>query len=173
MAIYAYGEFTPKIDPSAWVFPSADIIGNVEIGKGAYVGAGAVIRGDYGTIIIEDGAAIEEMVCIHASPGGQTLVKKNAIVGHKAMLHKCTIHEDAVIGMGAIVTNDAEIGEGAIIAEGAVVKNRDIIPSHMIAAGVPAKVRGPVPKMVQRVWLQAGKMYRQLAIDYKTKLKKQ
>ncbi|XEO78266.1 Carnitine operon protein CaiE [Candidatus Lokiarchaeum ossiferum] len=170
MAIYKYGEFTPKIDPSAWIFPSADIIGNVEIGKGAYIGAGAVLRGDYCKIIIEEGAAIEEQVCIHASPGSETIVKKNAVIGHKAMLHKCIIHEDAVIGMSAVVTNNAEIGQGAIIAEGAVVKNRDIIPPHMIAAGVPAKIRGPVPKATQRVWLQAGKIYRQLAIDYKTKL---
>jgi phenylacetic acid degradation protein len=172
MAIYSYGEFTPNIHPTAWIFPSADIIGNVEIGKGAYIGAGSVLRADYCKIIIGEGAAIEESVTIHASPGAEITVEKNAIIGHNVMLHKCIIRENAVIGMSSTVTNGAEVGNGAIIAEGAVVKNRSIIPPNMIAAGVPAKVKGPVPKAVQNVWLQAGKMYRQLAIDYKTKLKK-
>jgi carbonic anhydrase/acetyltransferase-like protein (isoleucine patch superfamily) len=172
MAIYAYGERIPQIDPTVWIFPSADIIGDVCIGKGAYIGAGAIIRGDYGTIIIEDGVAIEENVTIHASPGGICVIKRNAIIGHMAMLHKCTIHENAVIGMNAIVSNDADVGEAAIVAEGAVVKQGFQIPAHQIAVGVPAKVIGPVPDDVAKLWIESGKIYRQLAIDYPKKLKK-
>jgi phenylacetic acid degradation protein len=172
MAIYSYGEYIPKIHPTAWIFPSADIIGNVEIGKGAYIGPGTVMRADSCKIIIGEGAAIEESVTIHATKGHKCIVERHAIIGHNVMLHRCIIREGAVVGMSATVSNDAEVGNGAIIAEGAVVKNRTKIPPNVIAAGVPAVVKGPVPEKVQKRWLWAGDLYRQLAIDYKTKMKK-
>jgi carbonic anhydrase/acetyltransferase-like protein (isoleucine patch superfamily) len=172
MAIYEYGDRIPQIDPTAWIFPSADIIGDVRIGAGAYIGAGAVIRGDYGTIIIEEGAAIEENVTIHASPQQECRVEKNAVVGHMAMLHGCTIRQEAVVGMSAVVTNNAVVGVGAIIGEGAVVKSKMQIPDYSIAVGVPAIIKGEVSKGVRRYWKAVGKVYRQLAFDYPQKLKK-
>ncbi|MHA1744757.1 MAG: gamma carbonic anhydrase family protein [Promethearchaeota archaeon] len=172
MAIYAYGDRIPQIDATAWVFPSADIIGDVRIGPGAYIGAGAIIRGDYGTIIIEEGVAIEENVTIHASPQGECRIEKNAVIGHMAMLHGCTIRQEAVVGMSAVVTNDAVVGVGAIIGEGAVVKSRTQIPDYSIAVGIPAKIKGEVSKSVKRYWKAAGNIYRQLAIDYPKKLRK-
>ena len=172
MAIYSYGENSPQIEESAWIFPSADIIGDVIIGKGTYIGAGAVLRGDYGTIIIEDGAAIEENVTIHASPHNACHVKKNAIIGHAAMLHGCTIESEAVIGMMAVITNDAIVGENAIIGEGAVVPAKMHIPAKIIAVGVPAKIIKPVPKNLLHYWKEVGKIYRQLALDYPQKLQR-
>lgn len=172
MAIYAYGEFSPQIADDAWIFPSADIIGNVQIGKSAYIGAGAVIRGDYGQIIIDDGAAIEENVTIHAAVNRSCHIHKNAIVGHAAMLHGCEILEEAVVGMSSVVTNDAILGKRAILGEGAVLTAKTNIPDDMIAVGVPAKVLKPVPKHLIRFWRQAGKVYRQLAIDYPQKLRR-
>ena len=172
MAIYAYGERIPQIDQTAWVFPSADIIGDVQIGPGAYIGAGAILRGDYGTIFIEEGAAIEENVTIHASPQRECRVEKNAVIGHMAMLHGCTIRQEAVVGMSSVVSNDAVVGVGAIIGEGAVVKGKTQIPDYTIAVGVPAKIKGEVSKSAKRYWKAAGNVYRQLAIDYPKKLKK-
>jgi len=156
MAIYSYGKRVPKIDPSAWVFPSADVIGKVSLGKKVYVGAGAVIRGYYGKIIIKDGSAIEEDVT----------------VGHAAMIHNCTIRRDAVIGMNSVVTDDVEIGEGVIVAEGAVVKKGSIIPPNSVVAGVPAKIIGQVGEKNKIYWKVAKDLYQQLCADYKRKLKK-
>ena len=172
MAIYQYGDFIPEIGENTWVFPSADIIGNVFLGKNVYIGAGAVLRGDYGRIIIEDGAVIEENVTIHASVNQSCHIHKNAIVGHAAMLHCCIIHEDVVIGMSSIVTNNAEIGKGSIIGEGALVIANTKIEEGQIAVGSPAKVIKPVPKHLTRFWKHVGAVYRQLALDYPKKLKK-
>jgi carbonic anhydrase/acetyltransferase-like protein (isoleucine patch superfamily) len=170
MAIYAYGERRPQIDDSAWIFPDATIIGDVHIGKGAYVGSGAILRGDYGTIIIEKGVAVEENTTFHASPRGTTLIKKNAIIGHMAMIHMCTIESEAVIGMSAVISNYATIGSGAIIGEGSVIKQHQEIPANTVAVGVPAKILGPVSEDLKAFWKEAGKIYRQLAIDYPKKL---
>ena len=172
MAIYSYGKRIPKIDPSTWVFPSADVIGKVSLGKKVYVGAGAVIRGDYGEIIIKDGSAIEENVTIHARLGGTTLIEEDVTVGHAAMIHNCTIKRDAVIGMNSVVTDDVEIGEGVIVAEGAVVKKGLIIPPNSIVAGVPAKIIGQVPEKNKKYWKVVKELYQQLCSDYKSKLKK-
>ena len=172
MAIYSYGKRIPKIDPSAWVFPSADVIGKVSLGKKVYVGAGAVIRGDYGKIIIKDGSAIEENVTIHARLGGTTLIEEDVTVGHAAMIHNCTIRRDAVIGMNSVVTDDVEIGAGVIVAEGAVVKKGSIIPPNSIVAGVPAKIIGQVSEKNKLHWKIAKDLYHQLCADYKRKLKK-
>jgi phenylacetic acid degradation protein len=171
MAIYAYGKRTPKIDPTAWVFPSADIIGKVIIGPNVYIGAGAILRGDYGKIKIEEGAAIEENVTIHARPGGTTLIGKNVTVGHAAMLHNCTLKAECVVGMNSVVSDYAEVGEGAIVAEGAVVKGKSIIGPKKIAAGVPAKEIGDVSENQTRFWQATKQIYQDLARDYPKKLK--
>ena len=171
MAIYSYGEHKPKISEGAWIFPSADVIGNVIIGKSVYIGAGDVIRGDYGEIIIEEGAAIEENVTIHAAVNRACHIHKNAIGGHAAMLHGCDILSEAVVGMSSVVSNDACLGKGSILGEGAVLSAKTQIPDGMIAVGIPARVIKPVPKHVANFWRQAGKVYRQLTIDYPQKLK--
>lgn len=172
MAIYAFGKFEPKIDPSAWIFPSADIIGNVSIGPKVYVGAGAVIRGDYGSIEIKKGTSIEENVTIHARPGEQTIIEENVTVGHAAMIHNCTLKRDCVIGMKAIVTDYAVVGEGAIIGEGALVKNRQTIGPKRIAVGIPAKEIKDVPAKVTEFWQSIKLIYQDLARTYPHKLRR-
>ncbi len=125
MTIWAYGKHEPKIDPSAWIFPSADVIGDVTIGKNVYIGPGAVIRGDYGKIIIGDGSAVEENVTIHARMGDKCIIEENVTIGHAAMIHTCILRKGCVIGMQSTVTDWAEVGEDAIIGEGAVVATRN------------------------------------------------
>lgn len=172
MAVYAYGKRVPKIDETAWIFPSADIIGKVNIGEGAYIGAGAVIRGDYGRIRIGKGTAIEENVTIHAQPGGTAKIEENVTVGHAAMLHNCTLRKNCVIGMNSVISDYAEVGEWSIIAEGAVVNAKTIIPPETIWAGVPAKQIGVIEEKHKRFWSAVKEIYQNLAKEYPTKLRK-
>lgn len=171
MPIYAYGDRIPSIDPTAYIFPSADVIGKVTIGANVFVGAGAIIRGDYGEIIIGDGSAIEENVTIHARPNETCTLEENVTVGHAAMLHTCTIHIGAVIGMKSVVSDYSDIGEGAIVAEGAVVKSKTKIEPYTIVAGVPAKEIGQVNENQTAFWTELKKIYQQLARDYPEKLR--
>ncbi len=171
MPVYAYGKHIPRIDPSAYLFPSADVIGNVRIGAKVFVGAGAVIRGDYGEIDIDDGSAIEENVTIHARISQKTTICKNVTVGHAAMIHTCTIREGAVIGMKAVVSDFAEIGENAIVAEGAVVKSKTKITPGSIVAGVPAKEIGMATPEQIAFWQGAKQIYQDLCHQYPKKLR--
>lgn len=170
MTIWAYGKRKPKIDPTAWVFPTADVIGRVRLGKLVYVGAGAVIRGDYGRIRIGDGTAVEENVTIHARMSDRCKIEENVTIGHAAVIHNCTLRKNCVIGMNAVISDYAEVGEGAIVAEGAVVKSRSKIAHGMIAAGVPAKEIKPVPENVMKFWMEAKEIYKDLARKYPEKL---
>ncbi|MBD3187126.1 gamma carbonic anhydrase family protein [Candidatus Bathyarchaeota archaeon] len=172
MAIYAYGKRVPEIDETAWVFPTASVIGKVTLEGKVYVGAGAVLRGDYGSIIVKSGSAIEENTTIHARMAGTCFIEQDVTVGHAAMLHNCTIKKGAVIGMNATVSDHAIVGEGTIIAEGAVVKAKSDIPPFKIAAGVPAQVIGDVPEAHKEFWLAAKEVYKALCRDYKRKLKR-
>jgi phenylacetic acid degradation protein len=166
------GRRKPKIDSTAWIFPSADVIGKVIIGANVYIGAGAVIRGDYGKIIIKDGSAIEENVTIHASPGLTTIIEENVTVGHAAMLHNCTLRKNCVIGMNSTVTDYSEVGEGAIVAENALVKRKTKISPYKIAAGVPATEIGDVKPQQTEIWKAAKELYQDLAKKYPEKLEK-
>lgn len=172
MTIWAYGTRVPEIDKSAWVFPSADIIGKVIIGPKVYIGAGAVIRGDYGTISIGEGTAIEENVTIHARMNDKCIIGKDVTVGHAAMIHNCTINDNAVIGMNSTVSDYSVVGEWAIIAEGAVVKSKSQIKANAIAAGIPAVEIGEVNEKQKAFWSMAKQIYQELARDYPKKLKK-
>lgn len=131
---------TPVIDPSAYIHPSADVFGDVRVGAGCWVGPGARIRGDYGRIVIGDNTAVEDNVVIHARPDEQATIGNWVTMGHGAIVHNCTVHDWAMIGMGAIVSDWAEVGVWAIVAEGAVVRQSQLIPAERIVVGVPAKV---------------------------------
>src|SRR5271157_4564555 len=171
MTVYAFGNRIPQIAHSAWVHPAADVTGIVIIGPNVYVGSGAILRGDYGSIRIGAGTAIEENVTIHAWPEEWTIIEDNVTIGHAAMIHNCTIRAGAVIGMNATVTDYAEIGEGAIVAEGAVVKNKTIVAPYTIVAGVPAKVIGPVPEQATVFWQGFKELYQDLAKRYPNELR--
>ena len=171
MTVYAFGTRIPRIDHSAWIHPAADITGKVIIGPNVYVGSGAVLRGDFGTIIVGAGTAVEENVTIHARPSGKTIIEENVTIGHAAMIHNCTIHAGALIGMNATVSDYAEVGSGAIVAEGAVVKRKSVIAPNMIAAGVPATEIGPVPEINAKIANEGASVYADLAKQYPKKLR--
>jgi phenylacetic acid degradation protein len=163
MSIYEFENKKPQIRKGTFVFPSADVIGDVNIGENCYVGPGARIRGDYGSIHIGNDTAIEENVVIHARPNEKTTIGDFVTIGHAAIIHNATIHDWAIIGMGAIVCDYAEIGEWAVVAEGAVVKNKGEVPDKAIVVGVPAKVVAEITSDYKKQWTEYKKIYSDLA----------
>jgi carbonic anhydrase/acetyltransferase-like protein (isoleucine patch superfamily) len=163
MTIYEFEKKKPIIGRGTFIFDSADVIGNVTIGENCYIGPGARIRGDYGTIKIGDNTAVEENVVIHARPDDVTTIGNNVTIGHASIIHNATIDEWAIVGMGAIVSDWAEIGEWAVVAEGAVVKNKQKIPTRAIAVGIPAKIVTDITEEYQKQWMKYKQIYSDLA----------
>jgi phenylacetic acid degradation protein len=163
MSIYEFENKKPRIGKGTFIFPSADVIGDVTIGENCYIGPGARIRGDYGSIRIGDDTAIEENVVIHARPNEKTIIGNSVTIGHAAIIHNATIHDWAIIGMGAIVSDYAEIGKWGVVAEGAVVKNKEKIPDKAITVGVPAKVVAEITEDYKKQWTDYKKIYADLA----------
>ncbi len=162
--IYEFEGKRPKIGKGSYVAESAVIIGDVNIGERCFIAPGAVLRGDYGSIVIGDGTAIEDNVVVHARPGETTVIGKRVTIGHGAIIHTPKIDDWAVIGMGAIVSDFAEVGRWAAVGEGAVVKNNQKIPEERIAVGVPAKVLDrKISEEYKRQWTEFKKIYEGLA----------
>lgn len=141
MPIYALGDRTPTIHPDAFVHPDAVIIGDVRIGAGSSIWPGAVLRGDYGTIIIGERTSIQDGSVIHAVPEFPTVVGNDCVVGHIVHLEGCTIHDRALVGSGSVVLHQANVFTGATVAAGAVVRNRMDVPPLALAVGVPAQIK--------------------------------
>jgi len=131
----------PEVDGSAWIAPTATLIGAVTVGARTGVYYGAVVRGDSSTIAIGAGSNLQDNVVVHADPGFPATIGAGVSVGHAAVLHGCTVQDDCLIGMGAVVLNGAVIGRGSMIAAGAVVLEGAVIPAGSLVAGVPGKVR--------------------------------
>ena len=140
MAIYSFNGFVPVIKPSSFVHPQASVIGDVIIGENVYIGPGAAIRGDWGTIIIEDGCNVQENCVIHMFPGTTVHLKKGAHVGHGAIIHGGTIGENSLIGMNAVLMDDVEIGAESIIGALCFVPAKMKIPTRSLVVGNPAKI---------------------------------
>ena len=141
--VYSIDGITPVVDPSAYVHPSAVLIGDVIIGPGAYIGPCACLRGDFGRIVVQAGANVQDTCVLHGFVGKDTVVGEAANIGHGAVLHGCTIGRGALIGMNSVVNDNAEVGEEAVVAAMAFVKAEAKIPARALAAGTPAKVVQP------------------------------
>jgi phenylacetic acid degradation protein len=137
---YSIEGVVPVVDPSAYVHPTAVLIGDVIVGPDCYVGPCAVLRGDFGRIVLERGANVQDTCVLHGFPAQDTVVEENGHIGHGAVLHSCTVRRDALVGMNAVVMDEAEIGEAAIVAACAFVPAGRKIPPRSLAAGMPAKV---------------------------------
>jgi phenylacetic acid degradation protein len=140
LKVYAIDGIVPVVDPSAFVHPSAVLIGDVIVGPRAYVGPAACLRGDFGRIVVEEGANIQDTCMLHGFPGKDTVVGAEVTVGHGAVLHGCVVRRGALIGMNCVVNDNAEVGEDAVVAALAFVKAEAKIPARSLAAGIPAKV---------------------------------
>src|SRR5712692_7144923 len=138
--VWAINGLTPVVDPSAFVHPSAVLIGDVIVGPGCYIGPGASLRGDFGRIEIRAGANLQDCCVMHGFPGTDTVVEEEGHIGHGAILHGCVVRKNALVGMNAVVNDNATIGESAIVAAMAFVKAGMVVPPRTLAGGVPAKV---------------------------------
>lgn len=132
---------SPNIDPSAFVAPTATIIGNATLGRNSSAFYGVVVRADTAAIKVGDGSNLQDNVVLHADPGFPATVGAGVSIGHSAVVHGCTIEDDCLIGMSATILNGARIGAGSLVAAGAVVLEGAEIPPRSLVAGVPAKVR--------------------------------
>jgi carbonic anhydrase/acetyltransferase-like protein (isoleucine patch superfamily) len=172
MAIYRYGDRVPVIGQDSYISDSARVIGDVRVGDGCYVGHGAVLRGDYGSLVLGDGTAVEENAMLHVRPGGTLRLDLRVTIGHGAMVHGAWIKSFAVIGIGAVVGFDAVVGEWSIVAEGCVVPQKAHVPDRSIMAGVPGKVVGPVEERHTAFWTYGKQLYVDLAGEYPHKLER-
>jgi len=166
LPIYCFKDRKPQIATNTYIAPSAQIIGAVTIGKQCYIGHGAVLRADYGTIIIGDGTAIEEGCIIHARPQGITQIGKEVTVGHGAMIHNAIIEDYAVIGMRSVISDFSKVGTWAIIGEMGLVKNGQTVPPAKVAVGVPVKIIGDISEEQKRFWAEGKKLYQNLSLRY-------
>ncbi|GAB4016259.1 MAG: gamma carbonic anhydrase family protein [Bdellovibrio sp.] len=140
MPLYSYHQYEPQISEGAFIAPSADIIGRVNVGKNASLWYGVVARGDINEIKIGDNTNIQDLSMIHVDFDLPCLIGYNVTVGHNAIIHACTIGDHCLIGMGAIILNGAVIGENSVVAAGSVVPPGKIYPPNSMIMGSPAKV---------------------------------
>lgn len=138
--VYEFKGFIPVIHESSFIHPQAAVTGNVIIGKNVYVGPGAAIRGDWGGIIIEDGCNVQENCTIHMFPGKDIVLKEGAHVGHGAIIHGANLGRNCLIGMNAVIMDDAEIGDECIVGALSFVKAEMKIPARSLVVGNPAQI---------------------------------
>jgi phenylacetic acid degradation protein len=139
MPCYEIEGVIPVVHPTAYVHPTAVLIGDVHIGPNCYVGPNASLRGDFGRIVLHAGANVQDNCVMHGFPQQDTLVEENGHIGHGAVLHSCTVRRDALVGMNAVVMDEAVVGERAIVAACAFVPAGMQVPEQTLVAGVPAK----------------------------------
>lgn len=169
--VYAYDGVVPVIDPLAFVHPEAVVIGDVIIGPAVYVGPGAVLRGDFGRIVLERGCNVQETCVVHSFPGKDVVVEESGHIGHGAVLHGCHIGKNAMVGMNAVVMDEAVVGENTIIAAMAFVKAGAQIPPNSLAVGSPAKVVRELSAK-EIAWKRQGTgVYQRLALEARDKLR--
>ncbi len=140
MAIYRLGKHTPDIHPTAWIAPTANIIGNVKIKAGASVWFGVTIRADHEQIVIGENSNIQDLSMLHADPGFPLIIGKNVTVGHHAILHGCIIEDGALVGIRATVLNGSVIGEGSLVGACALVTENKKMEKNALIIGSPARV---------------------------------
>ena len=172
MTVSSFEGKRPRIGEGTYIHPSADVFGDVTIGKGCWIGPGARIRGDYCTILIGDYTSVEDNCVIHGRPGETTTIGSWVTLGHGCIVHTATMVNDyAIVGMRAVISDWTTVGEWAVVGEGAVVKQRQEIPAEHIAVGIPAKVLDKkVDDEYKQVWMHFKRTYVDLASRYQSGL---
>ncbi len=136
------GDDTPDVDASAWVAPTATVIGRASLGPRASVWYGTVVRADLERIEIGEESNVQDGCVLHADPGRPVTIGARVTVGHRAVVHGATVEDDVLVGMGSVILNGARIGRGSIVGAGAVVSEGTDVPPGSLVLGVPARVRG-------------------------------
>ncbi len=162
--VYEINGVTPVVHPSAYVHPSAVLIGDVIVGPRCYIGPLAALRGDFGRLIMEEGANLQDTCVMHGFPGCDTVVEVDGHIGHGAVLHGCRIGRNALVGMNAVVMDKAVVGADSIVAAMSFVKAGMQIPPRSMAVGSPARVLRALSDDEIK-WKSAGTgQYQELAI---------
>ena len=163
MRAYEIDGMIPVVDPTAFVHDTAVLIGDVWIGPSCYIGPGAVLRGDFGRIIIGEGSNVQDNCVIHSYPHGDMVLEPNAHIGHAAVLHGCRIGSYAMVGINAVVLDGAEVGEEALLGAHSLLTQAKTIAPRMLAYGSPAKEVMELDEEM-RAWKRNGvHVYQELA----------
>lgn len=169
--IYALGDIEPEVAADAWIAPDANVIGRVRLGPASSVWFGATLRGDGEPIEIGAGSNVQEACVLHTDEGFPLMIGENVTVGHKAMLHGCTIGDGALVGMGATVLNGAVIGAGCLIGAGALVtEGREIAPGSLVM-GAPGRVVRMLDEAARARLLASAAHYRANASRFRETLR--
>jgi carbonic anhydrase/acetyltransferase-like protein (isoleucine patch superfamily) len=159
MAIYALDALRPEIADSAWVAPCATVIGDVQLGADVSIWFGAIARGDTAPIRIGAGSNIQDGSVLHADADTPLTIGANVTVGHKVILHGCTVGDGALIGMGAVVLNRARIGRGCLVGAGALITEGKEFPDGSVILGSPARVARTLTAEQQAALLASAAHY--------------
>ena len=156
MPLYSFEGLTPSVHPTAFIAPTATLVGDVTVEEGASIWYGAVVRADYAPVMIRAGANIQDGAVLHGPPGLTTEVGAGATVAHNCVVHGAFLGEECLIANGTIVLDGAQVGEKALVAAGSVVAAGANIPAGMLAAGAPAVVKRVLAGSSAEFWVVAN-----------------
>jgi phenylacetic acid degradation protein len=163
--IYSFKGFIPVVHESSFVHPQAAVTGNVIIGKDCYIGPGAALRGDWGSIILEDGCNVQENCTIHMFPGVTVLLKEGSHIGHGAVIHGATIGKNCLVGMNSVVMDNVILGDECIVGALSFVKEGEVFESRSLIVGNPAKKIKDVSDEMMEWKTKGTQLYQQLPKD--------
>jgi phenylacetic acid degradation protein len=172
MPVYSLEGLTPVVHPDAFVHETAVLIGDVLIGAGCYIGPNASLRGDFGRIIVENGANVQDACVMHAFPGKDCIVERDGHIGHGAVLHGCTVGVNAMIGINAVIMDEARIGACSIVGAMAFVAAGFTCPEKSLVIGSPATIKRELSEQ-EIDWKSTGTaVYQDLAVRCRNSLQK-
>lgn len=171
MALYKLGDMSPKVAASAYVAPTAAVIGNIVLAESSSVWFGATLRGDNETINVGSGSNVQDGAVLHTDPGFLLTLGVNVSVGHQAMLHGCTVGDGSLIGIQAVVLNAAVIGRGCLVGAGAVITERKVFADGTLILGAPAKVARDLTAEERENLLKVAANYVSRAAHYRSHLR--
>ena len=159
MTVYSIGDKTPSIAPDAWVAPDASVIGDVELQAKSSVWFGAAIRAENDRVVISEGCNIQDGTVIHIDPGYPLMLHRHVTVGHKVMLHGCTVHEQSLIGIGSILLNGSVIGKNSLVGANTLIPEGKEYPDGVLILGSPGKVVRKLTDEEQQGLMRAAEHY--------------
>ena len=170
MAFFELGHLKPDIHPNSWVAPTANLIGQVVLEDMSSVWFGATIRADHEVIRIGAGSNVQENCVFHIDAGYPLTIGQNCTIGHKVMLHGCTIGDTTLVGMGAIILNGAQVGENCLIGAGSLIAENKVIPANSLVMGVPGKIVRQIDSKTAKKLKQSALNYQQQMVRYRKEL---
>jgi carbonic anhydrase/acetyltransferase-like protein (isoleucine patch superfamily) len=156
-----------ELDPTAWVAPGAVLVGRVQLGAKASVWYGCVLRGDLEPITVGEASNVQDGTVVHVDAGFPARIGARVTIGHRCVIHGCTVEDEALVGMGAVLLTGCRIGRGALVAAGAVVLEGFDVPDGAVVAGVPGKIRGQVSPAIRARALGGAETYVACADAYR------